>query len=281
MKIESRHVDIDGLYVHHLVGGEGSPLVLLHSDGDSAASWCWVLSALARKHRVYAPDLPGFGGSSNPDADYSPTRFATFLTAFLNTLRLERATLIGNSLGGRIALHSALSDPGRVAALVLVDSAGLGREVSPALRLLTLPGVGDVAITWSKTAFGASQRAWSRGALLFASYDRIPTEWLREQYRLAQLPGFLEATLASLRELLEPDGQREPLLNQMHRLTMPVLIIWGTEDLVVPAHQARAARARLGNGMLALIPNCGHMPQVERPQEFVAALDKFLDAYQI
>lgn len=104
--------------------------MLLHALGESALDWRWVLPALARTHRVYALDLPGFGYSAKPSADYSPAFFASFVGAYLDALGLERTALVGNSLGGLVALRLALSEPARVSALGLVSSAGLGREVT-------------------------------------------------------------------------------------------------------------------------------------------------------
>lgn len=145
--VEERRIEVDGLSTRYLEAGEGPPLVLLHALGESALNWRWVLPDLSRTHRVYAPDFPGFGGSGKPAADYSPDFFARFVAAFLDALGVGRAALAGNSLGGLVALRLALSDPQRVGSLALIDSAGLGREVTYALRLPTLPGYGELAIS--------------------------------------------------------------------------------------------------------------------------------------
>src|SRR5919106_1614934 len=121
--IEERNINVDGLPVRYLTGGEGSPLVLLHALGESALNWRWVLPALARTHRVYAVDLPGFGFSAKPSAEYTPAFFARFIGAYLDALGLERTGLVGSSLGGLVALRLALAEPARVSALVLVASA--------------------------------------------------------------------------------------------------------------------------------------------------------------
>ncbi len=276
MTVEERKIDVEGLPIRYLAAGEGPPLVLLHALGESALDWRWVLPDLASNHHVYAPDLPGFGDSAKPAADYSPAFFARFAGAFLDALEVEHAAVAGNSLGGLAALRLALSEPSRVTALVLVDSAGLGREVNPALRLPALPGHGELAVFWGKTPPGAAGRAWLRVPLLFARPERVPPEWLQEQHRLAQLPGFLEAVVAALRAQIDIGGQREVLLDRLPRLQMPTLIVWGASDRVFPKSQAREAVARLEQGSLELIPDCGHLPHVERPDLFVAALDRFL-----
>jgi pimeloyl-ACP methyl ester carboxylesterase len=250
--------------------------VLLHALGESALDWAWVLPALARTQRVYALDLLGFGASAKLPADYAPACLARFVAAVLDTLGITQAAVVGNSLGGLIALRLALAEPARVSALCLVDSAGLGRAVHPALQLLTLPGYGELAIAWGKTSLGAAQRAWAKVPLLFARSHLVPLPWLAEQYRLAQLPGFLEATVAALRAQVDFGGQREVLVDQLARLTIPTLIIWGSYDQVFPAAQAWDAVTQLKQGQLVLIPDCGHMPQVECPDAFVTILSPFL-----
>jgi len=101
-------------------------MVLLHGAGDNALDWRWVMPTLATTHRVYAPDLPGSPESARPAADYSPAFFTRFVAAFVDALNIGRATFVGNSLGGLVALRLALSEPARISALVLADSAGLG-----------------------------------------------------------------------------------------------------------------------------------------------------------
>ena len=200
-----------------------------------------------------------------------------FITAFADALGVERATFVGNSLGGLIALRLTLSEPARVNALVLVDSAGLGRAVNPVFTSVNVPGLGEAAIPLWRTPVGAYQRAWERTALLFAyPPESVPREWLAEQCRLALLPGYLEAHLTALRALVSPLGQREVLVDRLPSVKMPTLVVWGARDRVFPECQAREAVVRLQEGSLALIPDCGHMPHVECPDHFLAALGEFL-----
>lgn len=277
MIVEERNIDVGGLPAHYLTAGEGPPLVLLHALGESALDWRWVLPALGQTHRVYAPDLPGFGYSAKPSAEYSPAFFARFVGAYLDALGLERAAVVGNSIGGLAALRLALSEPSRVSALGLVASAGLGREVTYALRLPTLPGYGEATVAWGKTPLGAFQRAWSRVPLLFGHPERVPGEWITEQTRIAQLPGFTEATIAALRAQVDLGGQREVLVDQLPHLRMPTLIVWGERDRVFPYSQGQKAVSRLRQGSLELIPDCGHLAHIERPDRFAAILGRFLD----
>jgi pimeloyl-ACP methyl ester carboxylesterase len=274
--VEEHDIEVDGLPIRYLSAGTGPPLVLLHGAGDNALDWRWVMPTLAATHQVYAPDLPGSPDSARPAADYSSAFFERFVSAFADALGVERATFIGNSLGGLIALRLALSEPTRVNALVLVDSAGLGRAVNPAFTSVNVPGLGEAAIPLWRTPAGAYQRAWARAMLLFARPGRVPREWLREQRRLAQVPNYLEAHLTALRSQVSPGGQREVLVDQLSFLKMPTLVVWGARDRVFPKSQAREAVSRLREGWLALIRDCGHMPHVECPDRFLAALDKFI-----
>ncbi len=276
MTVEERKIDVEGLPIRYLTAGEGPPLMLLHALGENALDWRWVLPDLARAHRVYAPDLPGFGDSAKPAADYSPAFFARFAGAFLDALEVEHAAVAGNSLGGLAALRLALSEPSRVTALVLVDSAGLGRAVNPVLASVNVPGLGEAAIPLWRTPIGAYQRAWGRTALLFARPGGVPREWLAEQCRLALSPGYLEAHLTVLRAQIGPVGQREVLVDRLPHLEIPTLVVWGARDRVFPKSQAQSATARLRRGFLELIPDCGHLPHVERTGLFVAALERFL-----
>jgi 2-hydroxy-6-oxonona-2,4-dienedioate hydrolase len=173
--VDEQRINVNGLPVRHLVAGEGTPLVLLHALGESALDWRWVLPALSRTHRVYAVDLPGFGYSGKPSAEYSSAFFARFVGAYLDALGLERAALVGNSLGGLVALRLALSEPARVSALGLVASAGLGWAVTYALRLPTLPGYGEAAITWGKRRLLVLPKGCGRGRRCFS---RVPSESL-------------------------------------------------------------------------------------------------------
>jgi len=275
--VEKQDVEIDGMPIRYLAAGEGSPVVLLHGAGDNALDWRWVMPTLAASHRVYAPDLPGSPDSARPSADYSPTFFERFVTAFVDALDIGRATFVGNSLGGLIALQLALSEPERAGALVLVDSAGLGRAVNPAFTSVNVPGLGEAALPFWRTPVGAYQRAWGRTALLFADPPRsVPREWLEEQCRLALSPGYLEAHLTVLRALVDPGGQREVLVDQLPLLKIPTLVVWGVCDRVFPQSQAKEAVAQLPEGSLSLVPECGHMPHVEYPDSFLAALEDFL-----
>ncbi len=277
--ILERVIQVDGVLTRYLSAGTGPALVLLHGAGDNARDWSSVLPLLGRSHQVLAPDLPGYSPGSIPASDYSPAHLARFVARFMDAVGLDRAVVAGNSLGGLAALQLALSAPGRVAALCLVDSAGLGRAVNPALVAQRLPGIGELAVAVGRRRPGAALRAVARALLLFGRPWRTPRSWLVEQYRVARQPGFLEATVASLRAVLGLFGQRRVLVGRLAELTMPTLIVWGTADWVIPVTHGRRAARRLTQGSLVQLRGCGHAPQVECPEGFTEALSRFLQAF--
>ncbi|HYE34204.1 alpha/beta fold hydrolase [Methylocaldum sp.] len=261
----------------YLMAGNGPPVVFLHGIADSAHTWQWVMPILARSYRVFAPSLPGFGQSDKPAVPYSPEFFTKFVSAFLDALGLQRVCLVGNSLGGLVAMRLALSAPARVSALVLIGSAGLGRAVSMTMRLLSLPGVRKIATLWFRTAFGARVWVFQLSGLLIAQPQRSPLSWLEGLYQMARMPGYLEAVAATTVSAVNLRGQREILLDQLSKLTVPTLLLWGERDRMVPVRHAQAAVARLVQGQLEVLPDCGHLPQVEQPNRVTDVLSRFFE----
>lgn len=268
-------VNVGELRVSYLTEGAGWPLLLLHGVWGSAIEWQWVLPEFARRYLVLAPDLPGSGASETPP-ESSPDYYARFIGQFLDALGLNQTILVGNSLGGLAAIQFAATTAHRVAATVLVDSAGLGSEIAPTNRLIALPGVGDSMMFWAMMPWGAAQRAWLRATYLFAHPSRVPPEWLAEQNRLALQPRFLSHWMAVYRSVVGLQGQRVVVLDQLGSLNMPSLVVWGERDRLFPVAQARSAAARLPRGQLAVIPDCGHLPHVEQPDLFRETVGAFL-----
>jgi pimeloyl-ACP methyl ester carboxylesterase len=269
-------IEIDGLRTRYITAGSGPVLVLLHAAGESATDWRWTIPLLAKTHRVIAPDLLVYGNENSHSETCTPRFSAEFVGKMLLSLGVDNAAVVGNSIGGLVAMHLALSGPVHVRGLVLVSSAGLGRELNPALIGVTVPGFGEVAASWGENPFGAMQRAYIRIPLLFACPTRIPQEWYTEQVRLAQIPGYLSATLQYLRTQVGPFGQVEVLTDKLPRLDIPTLVVWGETDLLIPATHACDAVERLRDGELVFMPDCGHLPQVEHPEKFAAILGRFL-----
>ncbi len=175
-RVQTRYTSVDGRAVEYLVAGDGPVLVLLHGDGETARDWRWVMPGLAAAgHRVLALSLPGHGGSASADS-YAQEDLADWLARAVEALGLDRATVIGNSIGALMGLHLTLSRPDLVERLVLIDSAGLGRVVNPVLAAETLPGFGEAAIAMSLMPGGAPLRAAVRSVNLFGQPWRARRE---------------------------------------------------------------------------------------------------------
>ena len=278
--IHDRRITVDGVETQYLQAGAGPLLLLLHGHEQSAASWRWVIPALARTHQVLALSLPGHG-ESGPGADgHAPgADLAPFVAAFLSAVGAEAPLdLVGHSAGGAIALRLTLADPARIRTLTLVDSAGLGREVHPLLALDTLPVIGELAVMISRMPGGDLARTSMSAAMLFAQPWRIPAEFFTEQHALGRRPGQLEASTAMARALFGPHGQRQILLDRLPALSTPTLVVWGDRDYLLPVQQARAAVKNLPHGQLSVFPDCGHLPHVEHPNRFATVLGTWLTA---
>jgi 4,5:9,10-diseco-3-hydroxy-5,9,17-trioxoandrosta-1(10),2-diene-4-oate hydrolase len=279
--VRDRRVIVDGINTQYLEAGAGSPLLLLHGYEQSATSWRWVIPELARTHRVLALSLPGHGDSAPAVGGYAPGRdLAPFVASFLDTLGVGPLDVVGNSVGGAVALRLALADPARVRTLTLVASAGLGREVNPLLALAAQPVLGELAILLSRVPGGDLLRTTMSAAMLFAQPWRVPPEFVTEAHAHGCRAGQLEAATAMARALFDVNGQREVLLDELHTLTMPTLVVWGACDYVLPAYQAQSAVDRVPAGRLSLFPDCGHLPHVECPDRFATVLGEFLTEHQ-
>jgi len=256
------------------LGDKGTVVILIHGLGASADIWRYNVEALAEQHRVYVPDVIGFGRSDKPGPSFSPFDYTRFLDDFLNILRIEGASLIGQSLGGAIALHYALQFPQKVRKLVLVDSAGLGKEVIWTLRLMSIPLVGELVSYPSR-----------KGVELFFKFAvrdpaLVTKDFVDLYYNFFSRPGFQKFLLKIVRSIINVAGAREevlaPLRNNLSKITQPTLIIWGERDRVLPLKHAYWGKEKLPNAELKIIEGCGHIPFFERPEEFNKLVLEFL-----
>lgn len=270
-------IELHGHRVCFRHAGEGPPIVLVHGITGRSDQWEPAIEHLAAEHTVLAPDLLGHGESAKPRGDYSLGAYASAVRDTMVALGLERATIVGHSLGGGIAMQFAYQFPERCERLVLVSSGGLGREVHPLLRAATLPGSELVLplLTHGRVLLAGEAIGRALGFLrLQAGTD------LAEIARGFGSLGDAEARSAfieSMRAVLDPGGQRVSALDRLYLAeSLPSLIVWGEADPVIPVAHGRAAHRAMPGSRLELLDGVGHFPQLERPFEFARLLAEFV-----
>ena len=264
------YLEWGGGRIRYLRAGAGPPVVLLHGFASSAYTWKDVMPALARTHAVVAFDFPGFGDSSIPrPADAAA--FPGLVVAVMDALGIPRASLVGNSLGGAVAVAVAAAHPDRVERLVLVDSAGF--NFAAADRPLLLRAAGSRPVAGLLEGLPLKRRVVALGLRQVFHDDRRVTDERIDEYTRPMLrPGALVAAAELLRGRL-PGAFAE----QVRRVRAPTLVVWGGEDRWIPvAHAWRFAEAIPG-AEVTVIDGCGHVPQEERPEETAAAIAGFLE----
>lgn len=275
---DSRFIELNGVKVHVKIAGEGEPaLVLLHGFAASTYSWQAVMPALAESRQVIAYDRTGFGLTERPmpgdwtgESPYSPEAYVAQLLALLDRQGIDRAVLAGNSAGGTVATAFALAHPERVQALVLVDAAIYSGGGAPAIvrPLLGTPQMRHLGPLIARTIR-------DRGPEL------IELAW-HDPGRMspAVLPGYTKPLQAENwdRALWEVTvaSRESGLAGRLTELKLPVLVITGDDDRIVPTAQSLQLARDIPGAQLVVIPECGHVPQEERPTEFLEAVEDFL-----
>jgi pimeloyl-ACP methyl ester carboxylesterase len=276
--VSRRHfISLHGQRMAYLEAGQGPPLLLIHGIAEAAWAWEVVIPALARRHRVIAPDLLGHGRSAKPRGDYSLGNQATLMRDLMISLDIERATLVGHSLGGGITMQFAYQYPERCERMVLIASGGLGRDVTFLLRSLGLPGADLVAPLFLSTTtrgvlLGAARWLGRRGLKASAGQRAM---W--RSYAGLTEPATRAAFIATVRAVIDQRGQRVSALERLYLAqSMPTLLIWGEKDRVIPVAHARAAQAEMPGSRLEVISDAGHFVQLERPQQVAELILDFL-----
>ena len=255
-----KFVTVYGAKIHYVEAGSGAPLILIHGLADNVAVWDSVIPPLAAKFRVIAFDQIGFGHSDKPLLSYRVSTFVDFLDGFMTELKIERASLVGNSLGSWVAAAFALTHPERVERLVLSDAAGyaaLAKTMDPrALRALRLASREDIRYLGPLTFH--DKRFYQDVDLAFK--ERVTAG---DSYTVSQL----------LDSMTRGD---DVLDNRLHAINRPTLVIWGRDDKLIPLNFGERFHQEIAGSRLRIIDNCGHMPQVECANEFTAAVLEFL-----
>jgi pimeloyl-ACP methyl ester carboxylesterase len=276
-RIERKTLTLHGRHVTYLQGGAGPVLLLIHGMGGSYENWRDVVEPLARRHTVIAPDLPGHGASAPGPGDYSLGTLASGLRDLLIALGHERATLVGHSLGGGIAMQAAYQFPEIAERLVLISSGGLGPEVSLILRAASLPG--------AELVIGATAKSASRaGAVIRRGLSAIglrPTADVAEVARgYASLADRERraAFLSTARSVITSRGQRVDASDRLYLTAgIPILIIWGARDPIIPVGHGVRAHEKIAGSRLEIFDGVGHLPQLEDPGRCIAVLEQFLE----
>ena len=274
--MEPRAITLHGRPVTYAQAGSGPVLLLIHGMGGTFENWQAVIEPLARAHTVVAPDLPGHGASAPGAGDYSLGALAAGLRDLLIALGHERATLVGHSLGGGIAMQFSYQFPEFTERLVLVSSGGLGPEVSPVLRAAALPGA-DLFIAATAGPGRTVGSAVARGlAAVGLRPNADVAEVLRGYASLADADR-RAAFLATLRSVIGTRGQRVHAGDRLYLAEgMPVLIIWGARDPIIPIGHGEKAHEAIPGSRFEVFENVGHLPQLEAPGRFVAVLERFI-----
>jgi pimeloyl-ACP methyl ester carboxylesterase len=277
--METRAISVDGVRIAYRVAGQGPVLLLVHGIAGNSLTWQHVMPALARRFTVLAPDLLGQGRSDKPRGDYSLGAHANLLRDLLVELGHERATVVGQSLGGGVAMQFAYQFPERCERLVLVNSGGLGREVTFYLRMLTLPGFEAVfPLFCTPRLRGAGERI--AGWLGRAGVRSTPArEEVWRSYASLADAASRRAFFRSLREVIDLGGQAVSAFGRLHRAArLPTLIVWGARDPFIPVSHALAAHEAIPGSRLEIFEGVGHYPHCEAPERFVEVLVDFIDA---
>jgi pimeloyl-ACP methyl ester carboxylesterase len=274
-------IELHGRRVIYRVAGSGPPIVLIHGMLNSSSHWQSVALNLASDHTVIAPDLIGHGDSAAPRGDYSLGAHAASIRDLLAAVGIDRATIVGHSLGGGVAMQFFYQFPQRVERLVLISSGGLGREVSPMLRTAALPGVAALlAMTispWRLTALArGGSRLRERGVRAGAYMQAV-----------ARALGPLEnadargAFLHTLRAVIDVHGQRVSATDRLYLLeSLPTMIVWGERDVTIPLSHGRSAHEAIPHSHFRTLPRAAHFPHLEDPDGLSELLREFLATTQ-
>ncbi len=277
--MQNNEVTLHGHRINYLSAGDpGAPvLLLIHGVTSSSATWEPVIPALAEHAYVIAPDLMGHGESDKPRTDYSLGAMASILRDLLEHLEIETVTVVGHSLGGGVAMQFSYQYSQYCERIVLVDSGGLGREVSLVLRAATLPGAEFILPVI------ANERVREAGATIGRFLSILPVrprpsvaEFARGYASLAETTT-RAAFIYTLRSVVEPGGQRVSANDRLYLTEgLPTLIIWGALDTVIPVAHAYAAHQIIAGSQLEIFEQSRHFPHQDEPVRFSRVLQQFL-----
>ncbi len=263
------------------IAGSGPVLLLIHGIGDNSTTWHTVHSKLAQRFTVIAPDLLGHGQSDKPRADYSVAAYANGMRDLLSVLDIEKVTVVGHSLGGGVAMQFAYQFPQLVERLILVGAGGVTKEVNVALRLASLPlGAGALALLRLPMVL-STLRATGQALGMFIGSTGVGRDIPDMLRILADLPEptASAAFTRTLRAVVDWRGQVVTMLDRCYLTeSIPVQLIWGEQDAVIPVSHAHMAHAAMPGSQLEIFSRSGHFPFHDDPDLFVELVERFIDS---
>jgi len=260
--VESKYVKVDGVNTHYLVGGDGSPVILVHGAGAGVFDWRFTVVPLCQHHRVYAPDMVGFGHSDKPKTDYTVHYCVDFLERFMDAVQVDRASLVGACSGGTIALGLAIRSPQRIEKLVLAGSGSLGKSMLGGI-LYSLPSF--LLLALFKPRRSIVRLAYETGT---QNHEWITDALVEEAYELQNMPGATYARVSIYKNFGSFGGQRIFFPNKLPLVTAPTLIIWGEKDSMFPVTHAENAHRLIKNSQVSILQGCGHIVSLQMPDRF-------------
>jgi pimeloyl-ACP methyl ester carboxylesterase len=276
---EAWQIELHGHRVIYHMAGSGPPVVLIHGMVNSSRHWRAVALQLADSYTVIAPDLIGHGDSATPRGDYSLGAHAASIRDLLAVLGVDRATIVGHSLGGGVAMQFFYQFPSRTERLVLISSGGLGHEVSPLLRTATLPGAsGLLALAAHRRVMSGVRRAGDRlrGA---GVRQGVYLQAIARALRPLEEPGARTAFLQTLRAVIDARGQRVSATDRLYLLAdMPTLIVWGERDNTIPLAHGLATHQAVPHSYFRTLPGAAHFPHLEDSDGVATALAEFISS---
>jgi pimeloyl-ACP methyl ester carboxylesterase len=273
---QQKTFDYQGVKINYYEAGQGPSIILLHGFGGCSYSWRFLAPVLAQDHRVYTIDLKGYGLSDKPkDGKYAVRDQADMVAAFIRSHDLHDVVIMGHSMGGGVTVMTYLKvredQPARVKSLVLIDSAGYPQKMPWFIWLAKAPVLGSVGGKLVSPRFAAAQ-------VLKKCYyydDKITEEQINTYAYYGSLPGAREAVVQTAKQIVPDDI--EALVAQYKTISVPVLVIWGEEDEVVPLAVGKNFKRDIPNSELVILPKCGHMPPEEEPGETTRIIKTFLE----
>jgi pimeloyl-ACP methyl ester carboxylesterase len=276
--VEAHTITLHGNEVSYSIAGDGPVVGLIHGITETADVWRDVIPRLARHYTVIAGDLLGHGRSAKPRGDYSLGAYASGMRDLMGALGYESGTVVGRSLGGGIAMQFAYQFPEYTERMVLVSSGGLGRTVHPLLRAATLPGselvLPLIAPSW------AIRTGEVAGTLLgrLGIHVRADVAEMARGYASLNDVEARDAFRHTLRAVVDPGGQRVSALDRLYLAEdMPVLLVWGTDDPIIPVGHGRRANELIPQSRLVEFEGSGHWPQLDDPEHFADVLIDFIE----